>query len=83
MTDTAIKANYSAADPADKANCKRALQKEMNLVMSKTKPLIGMVGRLTGQKGLDLVEFVLDEIMATDAELVILGQGEEGYRQTV
>ncbi|MBC8530364.1 glycogen synthase GlgA [Gehongia tenuis] len=81
LTDTVIKANYSAADPADKAKCKRALQKEMDLVMSKGKPLIGMVGRLTGQKGLDLVEYVLDEIMATGAELVILGQGEEGYRQ--
>ena len=42
-------------------------------------PLIAMIGRLTNQKGLDLVDCVLGEIMAEDVQLVILGMGDARY----
>ena len=47
--------------------------------MDEQVPLIGMVGRLSGQKGLDLLSCVLDDIMKTGAQLVVLGKGEDGY----
>ena len=52
---------------------------ELGLTEDADAPLIGMVGRLSGQKGLDLVECVLNEIMDTGAQLVVLGMGESKY----
>ncbi len=79
-TDPLIPANYTADTIlAGKAVGKAALQQEMGLNVDPDVPLIGMVGRLSGQKGLDLVECVLKEIMATGAQLVVLGMGENKY----
>lgn len=62
-----------------KVENKLALQQELGLEVSEDIPMIGMVGRLSGQKGLDLVERVLDGIMQTGAQLVVLGMGEDKY----
>ena len=79
-TDPLIAANYTADTILQgKAANKAALQQEMGLKVDPNVPLIGMVGRLSGQKGLDLVERVLGEIMATGAQLVVLGMGENKY----
>ncbi len=79
-TDRALAANYAAADFLEgKAANKAALQKEMGLDADPAVPLIGMVGRLSGQKGLDLIERVLSEIMDTGAQMVVLGMGESKY----
>ena len=79
-TDPLIPANYTAETILEgKAANKAALQAELGLEVNPDIPLIGMVGRLSGQKGLDLVERVLPEIMATGAQLVVLGMGENKY----
>ena len=59
---------------------KLALQKKFGLEENPDKFLVGMVTRLTGQKGLDLVECVMDDIVKDDdIQLIILGTGEEEY----
>ena len=62
-----------------KAANKEELQKALGLEVRPDVPLIGMVSRLSSQKGLDLVERVLPEIMNLDVQLVVLGMGEEKY----
>lgn len=80
-TDTAIAANYSADKLAGKAKCKAALQSELGLPIKAGMPLVSMVTRLVGHKGLELVRFVFDELMKCDMQLVILGSGEEEYEK--
>ena len=75
--DALIVAPYTSRTIAHKKENKRALQEALHLDVDEDAPLIGMVGRLSGQKGLDLVERVLDEIIATGAQLVVLGKGED------
>ena len=77
--DPAIEARYGAATLDKKVLNKLALQREMGLTEGADIPLIGMVGRLSSQKGLDLVERVLDGLMATGCQLVVLGMGEDRY----
>ena len=78
-TDPLIEHRYNAQHFEEKKLNKLALQKELGLAQDEQAPLIGMVGRLSGQKGLDLVEAVLGDIMATGAQMVILGKGEDKY----
>ena len=59
-TDPDIPENYSADKPGGKSLCLRALRKEAGLPQREGVPLIGMIGRLTSQKGLDLVEHILE-----------------------
>lgn len=77
--DPLIARNYTFESFDLKAEDKIALQRELGLREDASAPLIGMVGRLSGQKGLDLVECVLNEIMATGVQLVVLGMGESKY----
>jgi starch synthase len=78
-TDPVIEARFGADSMEKKIQNKLALQRELGLSEGADIPLIGMVGRLSGQKGLDLVERVLDGIMATGCQLVVLGMGEDRY----
>ena len=67
-----------------KALCKAALQSEMGLPVRADVPLVGFVGRLTGQKGIDLLEHVGGWLAASGtAQLVILGTGERRYEQAL
>lgn len=77
--DPALYAPYSADDPAGKAENKRALQERLGLPQRTDVPLIGMVSRLVSHKGFDLVQYVLDELMQEDIQMVILGSGEWIY----
>lgn len=77
--DPAIARNYTADTFQLKVENKTALQQELGLKVDPSIPMIGMVSRLSGQKGLDLVECVLGEIMNTGAQLVVLGMGESKY----
>ena len=79
MTDRFIASNYSISDLQGKSNCKKALQEELGLDINPNVPLIGMVGRLSNQKGLDLVDYVIADIMRQDVQLVVLGMGEGRY----
>ena len=78
-TDPFIELNYTWHSIGRKQKNKLALQSELGLNEDENAPLIGMVSRLSSQKGLDLVQCVLNEIMATGAQLVVLGKGEDNY----
>ena len=80
LTDKCIAANYDASTfRKNKIKNKRALQKELGLEVNDKKFMIGIVSRLTSQKGLDLVECVMEEICTDDVQLVVLGTGEAKY----
>ncbi|MBR6165697.1 MAG: glycogen synthase GlgA [Clostridia bacterium] len=79
VTDPRIAQNYGIQDLAGKAVCKKALQEELGLDVREDVPIIGMVGRLSNQKGLDLVDYVITDIMRQDVQLVVLGMGEGRY----
>ena len=76
-TDPHIAQPFSADDVTGKLVCKRALQVELGLAPSNTKPLLGIVSRLAEQKGLDLLDAAIPWLMLeTDAQLVVLGSGQ-------
>jgi len=81
MRDRYLSARYGPKDLSGKAHCKKALQLELGLPVRREVPLIAMVGRLAEQKGIDLVAAALKEIVALDAQLVVLGSGEREYEQ--
>lgn len=58
---------------------KKELQAQLGLVQDEKKFMIGIVSRLTDQKGFDLIQFAMDEICSDDVQLVILGTGDEKY----
>ncbi len=79
-TDPFVEFNYDADTfREEKIKNKRALQKELGLEEDETKFLVGIVSRLTDQKGFDLIAYMMDEICRQDLQLVILGTGEERY----
>lgn len=78
-TDKFIAANYSPGDMSGKESCKIDLLAEFGLPYNPGKPLIGMISRLAGQKGFDLIEKALPELMIRDVQMVILGTGEKRY----
>ena len=63
----------------EKVKNKCALQEELGLEVNDKKFMIGIVSRLTDQKGFDLIDYVIEEICAEDTQLVVLGTGEEKY----
>ena len=77
--DNYIKQKYTVSDLSGKAECKKALQEELGLEIKPDVPIIGMVGRLTGQKGLDLVDYVIADLLRLDIQFVVLGMGESRY----
>lgn len=63
-----------------KGECKRALQERLCLEQRWDVPMVGMVTRLVGHKGLDLVRMGLEELMNTEnMQFVILGSGDKEY----
>lgn len=58
---------------------KLALQKELGLEENADKFMIGVVSRLTDQKGFDLVAYMMDQICTEDVQLVVLGSGDKKY----
>lgn len=78
--DPYIAQPYDVRNLKGKRVCKEALQKECHLPVKEV-PLIGMITRLTAQKGMDLVIEALDELMRLDLQLVVLGSGEPEIQQ--
>lgn len=79
-TDPYIFKNYNAKTyRKEKVKNKRGLQRELGLREDDKIFMIGIVSRLTDQKGLDLVDYVIEEICAPDTQLVVLGTGDEKY----
>ena len=81
-TDSMIIQNFDAADfQTEKIKNKIALQKELHLTEDPETMMIGVVSRLTSQKGFDMVETVLDELCSDRIQLVVLGTGEARYEK--
>ena len=78
-TDPVLPAHYSVRNLRGKATCKKALQQELGLQVQSDVPVISMVSRLVGHKGIDLICESLDNIMHTGCQLVLQGSGEERY----
>ncbi len=78
-TDPQIAFPYSIDDMSGKAADKKALQEQLGLDVNPSVPLIGMVGRLSNQKGLDLVDYIIGELMQENLQLVVLGMGDAKY----
>lgn len=79
-TDDSIVRNFSARNfRKEKVKNKRALQEQLGLTVDDKKMMIGVVSRLTDQKGLDLIQCVMDDLCSDDIQLVVLGTGEEHY----
>lgn len=78
-TDEELPANYSIHDMSGKRECKRALLENFNLPVDLDRPLFAIVTRLTAQKGIELIQQVAGELLATGAYFVALGSGDKIY----
>lgn len=79
-TDHFLAHNYNSINfRKEKLKNKRALQKELGLEQDDKKFMVGLISRLTDQKGIDLVAYVMDELCQDDLQFVVLGTGEEQY----
>ncbi len=81
--DPHIAARYSVHAPAGKARCKAALQRRCGWAERPEVPLVGMVGRLAEQKGVDLFLDSADALAGEDVQFVILGVGDPGMQDAV
>ena len=82
-TDAALESKYSVDKPAPKAEDKRALQQALDLEVVADRMLIGIVSRLTVQKGLDLVPPAIEKLLAAgEVQLVLLGSGARDLEQS-
>ncbi|HLC17441.1 MAG TPA: glycogen synthase GlgA [Thermodesulfobacteriota bacterium] len=79
-TDPLIPGNYSPDDLSGKGACKRELLKAFDLDLEETTPVIGMISRLAGQKGFDILAEAMPALMRLNLGIVILGTGETVYR---
>ena len=77
--DKRLPYHYTEKDLSGKASNKEALQRHYDLPEKKDIPVIGMVTRLVAMKGLDLVRYILDELLQEDIQMVVLGTGEDEY----
>ena len=83
-TDKNIVAPYDAKNfRKEKIKNKRALQEELGLEQDDKKFMIGIVSRLTDQKGFDLIAYIMDELCQEDVQIVVLGTGEERYENMI
>ncbi len=76
--DERLFANYNSEDLSGKKVCKKELQKMLGLP-EKDVPIIAMITRLVGHKGVDLLKCVVDDILIENVQLIILGKGEKQY----
>lgn len=78
-TDKALFKNYDKNTVADKAANKKGLQQMLNLNQNPNVPIIGMVTRLTEQKGMELIANVFEDILSKGIQMVVLGSGDWKY----
>ncbi len=78
-TDPELAAHYSAQRLRGKADCKKTLQQELGLQVQSDVPLISVVSRLVGHKGIDLICESFDVVMQTGCQMVVLGSGDGQY----
>jgi len=80
--DKYIYSTYSINDLENKKINKEELQKELGLTVNKDVPMIGLVSRLTHQKGCDLIINILEELLKEDIQVVVLGTGDYMYEES-
>jgi starch synthase len=80
-TDPALAKPYSASAPAGKAACRAAIAAELGLALGPRDVLVGVIARMTGQKGIDLIADAVPELHRLGVKLVVLGSGEPAYEQ--
>ena len=79
-TDKKIYANYNADNFRKKKSInKTKLQEELGLAVDKKRYMIGLISRLTDQKGLDLIDYVMERLVDDYTQLVVIGTGEARY----
>ena len=82
-TDSRLYANYDITSVLDKKKeNKRKLQAELGLVQDENKFVIGLISRLTNQKGLDLLNAIIPQIMDEHTQIVVLGTGDDVYENS-
>ncbi|MDR7869667.1 MAG: glycogen synthase GlgA [Tissierellaceae bacterium] len=79
LTDKNLVKNFDSNSLSNKVENKKELQRIYNLPVREDVPLLSMVTRLVAMKGLDLVRFILDELLQEDVQLVLLGTGDKEY----
>ena len=79
-TDNAIFVNFDVNCIEKKLENKKKLQEILGLEVNPDIPLVGIVSRLTSQKGLDLINYMMPEIMSENLQMVVLGTGEHQYQ---
>ena len=83
-TDPILPAPYSVDDISGKAKCKKELVRELKLDPALQKrPLLGFIGRLRGQKGIDLLIKIMPDLMALNVGVIILGEGKQDYEERI
>ncbi len=80
-TDALITKQYGPGTLGDKVENKRTLLEEFYLPQQADTPLIGIISRLADQKGFDILAEAMEEIMAMDLMMVVLGTGEARYHE--
>jgi starch synthase len=78
-TDPRLPATYTAEDLTGKHTCKAELQRRFGLPVRPDVPVVGFVGRLVHQKGIDLIGEVLPWLVRNDVQVVLLGSGQSGW----
>ncbi len=81
-TDPALYENFDAATVEKKRSNKTKFQADLGLTVDENIPMIGIVSRLTDQKGLDLINCILHELLQENVQLVVLGQGQREYEDS-
>ncbi|HYB19432.1 MAG TPA: glycogen/starch synthase, partial [Thermodesulfobacteriota bacterium] len=77
--DPYIKEKYGPSNLRGKRGCKEDLQREFYLALNPESPLLGVISRLTDQKGFDLLAEIMEDLMGLGVQFVLLGTGEEEY----
>jgi starch synthase len=80
-TDAALPARYSAAAMAGKAQCRAAVATELGLALDERDVLVGVIARMTGQKGIDLIAEIVPELHRIGIKLAVLGSGEPAFEE--
>lgn len=84
LTDNRIPARYDVSNYKEgKALCKKSLQEQLSLDQDPDVPLCAMISRLVDQKGLDLLLYVLEEMLGYGMQIVVLGTGDAYYERAL
>jgi starch synthase len=80
MTDPGLVSQYGVENLENKVRNKLSLQKEYRLKVGADIPLLGMVTRITEQKGFDLLMEIIEPLLRLNLELILVGDGDKRYK---